>query len=114
MMRSQDPTAGSTRSTEGGRQGAGTRLRRWTAAIAGALMRGITRLQRHPSRSVRWGVATCLIVGGFLGFLPVLGLWMLPLGLLIISNEVGWLRRARRRLTVWFVSRYKRWRRRWA
>ena len=39
------------------------------------------------------GLLLCL--GGALWFLPVLGLWMLPLGLLILSEDVPWLRRRR-------------------
>ena len=33
-------------------------------------------------------VAVLLIVGGVFSFLPILGLWMLPLGLLLIAQDV--------------------------
>jgi hypothetical protein len=49
---------------------------------------------------VRRGVGVGLILGGLLWFLPVLGLWMLPLGLLVLSDESRRLRRLRRRLLV--------------
>ena len=49
------------------------------------------------------GVALCL--GGFLGFLPILGFWMVPLGLLILSIDLAPVRRARRRLAVWWARR---------
>ena len=46
------------------------------------------------------GVA--LILGGVLGFLPILGLWMLPLGLIVLSTDFAQVRRLRRRLDLWF------------
>jgi hypothetical protein len=51
-----------------------------------------------------------LVFGGFLGFLPILGFWMLPLGLLILSIDFPPVRRWRRNLTVrfgdWFKARW--------
>lgn len=37
---------------------------------------------------LRWTVGILLIVGGLAGFLPVLGFWMIPLGLLVLAS--GW------------------------
>jgi hypothetical protein len=45
-------------------------------------------LRRPSSRLVRIPVAALLIAGGILGFLPVLGLWMLPLGLVLFAQDV--------------------------
>ena len=46
-------------------------------------MRGL----RHPkARYIRIPVAVLSIVGGVFSFLPVLGLWMLPLGLLRLTT----------------------------
>ncbi len=47
------------------------------------------------------------MVGGTLGFLPVLGFWMLPLGFIVLSNDIAFIRRRRRRLVIWW-SRRKR------
>ncbi len=41
-----------------------------------------------------------LVTGGVFSFLPVLGLWMLPVGLLILSVDFASVRRFRRRTTV--------------
>jgi len=46
-----------------------------------------------------------LIVGGILGFLPILGYWMLPLGLFVLSYDSPRIRRMRRRAEVWFMRR---------
>lgn len=68
------------------------------------------RLKRHPSPWVRRGAGVALILGGLLGFLPVLGFWMLPLGLILLSDDIPWLRRARRRAQVLVQRRWERWR----
>jgi purine-cytosine permease-like protein len=49
-----------------------------------------------------------LVIGGLLGFLPILGYWMLPLGLLILSIDFPPVRRFRRRATVKIVGMLKR------
>lgn len=41
-------------------------------------------------------VGILFIIGGVLGFLPVLGFWMIPLGLLILSVDFPAVRRFRR------------------
>ena len=54
------------------------------------------------SRSVRMGAGFLLVLGGVFGFLPILGFWMIPLGLVILSVDMPAVRRARRRMEVWF------------
>jgi len=57
------------------------------------------------SRALRVTIGVVLIVLGCFGFLPVLGFWMIPLGLLILSYEFHWIRRMRRRFAVWWQRR---------
>jgi len=52
------------------------------------------------SRFARIAIGSLLILGGILGFLPVLGFWMIPLGLLVLSQDLPMVRRWRRRLAV--------------
>jgi len=47
-----------------------------------------------------------LLVGGVFGFLPILGFWMIPLGLVVLSVDSHHVRRSRRKLEV----RWGRWR----
>ena len=54
------------------------------------------------SKPIRIGIGILLIAGGFVGFLPVLGFWMIPLGLLVLSVDLPIVRRWRRQLTVWW------------
>lgn len=51
----------------------------------------INWLREPSSRLVRIPLAALLILGGIFSFLPVLGLWMLPLGLLLIAQDVPFL-----------------------
>ena len=59
-------------------------LGRDAPALAGMLqsvLNGRLRLVRIP-------LGLLLIVGGFLAILPVFGLWMIPIGLLLLSLDV--------------------------
>jgi hypothetical protein len=45
-------------------------------------------LRKPSSRYARIPIGVLLILGGVFSFLPVLGLWMLPLGLLLFAQDV--------------------------
>jgi hypothetical protein len=57
------------------------------------------------SKPLRLGLGILLVAGGLLGFLPVLGFWMIPLGLLVLSVDIPIVRRWRRQLAVWWHRR---------
>lgn len=57
------------------------------------------------SRRLRITIGVLLTLGGILGFLPILGFWMVPLGLLVLSYEFAMVRRLRRRFVVWWERR---------
>ena len=57
------------------------------------------------SKPLRLGIGILLVAGGLLGFLPVLGFWMIPLGLLVLSVDIPIVRRWRRQLAVWWHRR---------
>src|SRR3954462_1824571 len=40
------------------------------------------------SRGLRIGLGIALVLGGIVGFLPILGFWMVPLGLLVLSVDL--------------------------
>ena len=58
---------------------------------------------------VRLPIACLLILGSFLAIFPIFGLWMLPLGLMLLAVDVPLLRpaisnllvRTRRRIGLW-------------
>ncbi len=49
-------------------------------------------------------VGLALVVGGMLGFLPVLGFWMIPLGILVMFFEVPWVRERWRQARAWWKA----------
>lgn len=60
----------------------------------------ISREHMPRSRLARTIIGLLLLIGGILGFLPVLGFWMIPLGLIVLSVDFPIVRRLRRRLAV--------------
>ncbi len=56
-------------------------------------------------RILRVIIGILLVLGGILGFLPILGFWMIPLGLMVLSYDLPIVRRWRRRLEVWWGRR---------
>ena len=67
---------------------------------SGKLAIGSWRMRMPKSRLSRILVGLGLVLGGLLGFLPVLGFWMLPLGFLVLSHDLAFVRRWRRRLAL--------------
>lgn len=62
-----------------------------------------------PSNIIlRVGLGLFMIIGGVFSFLPILGAWMLPLGLLILSIDFPPVRRFRRIATVKGIGLIKR------
>ena len=70
-------------------------------ARAGDVRLGNRRFRLPASRLARIALGVALIIGGLFGFLPVLGLWMIPLGLIVLSVDLAPVRRMRRRMQVW-------------
>jgi hypothetical protein len=68
-------------------------------------------LRKPSSRLVRVPVATLLMVGGIFSFLPVLGLWMLPLGLLLVAQDLPVLQKPLARMLGWIEHKWTRRRR---
>ena len=47
-----------------------------------------------------------LMLGGIFSILPLLGLWMLPLGLLLIAYDVPFLRKPVGHFTLWAIRKW--------
>ncbi len=61
------------------------RIRRILVVIT---YRGLRRGKRRIPPGLRLVVGLLLILGGFLGFLPILGFWMIPLGVAVASLDI--------------------------
>lgn len=78
-------------------------------------VRRVVHSMRGPRlRWVRLPLGGLLVVGGFLGFLPVLGFWMIPFGLLLLAEDYPPLQRTLRRGLIAFERWWRRARRRFA
>ncbi|MGQ0672683.1 MAG: hypothetical protein ACT4N2_07380 [Hyphomicrobium sp.] len=53
----------------------------------------------------RIAIGVLLVIGGFLGFLPLLGFWMIPLGIVILSYDIPRVRLFRQRVMAWWRNR---------
>ncbi len=92
----------------------------WDARIERGLahapdwLRAAVHWLRAPSRFwVRLIAGILLIVGGFLAILPIFGLWMLPLGLALIADDVPWLQVRLEQAARWCERMWRRVRRAW-
>jgi hypothetical protein len=78
-------------------------LARFIARLPARLQTSVRWLPRPASRWVRIGLL--LVIGGVLSLLPLLGLWMLPLGLMLRAEDVPLLRTWRDRVLNWIERR---------
>ncbi|MBO4226766.1 hypothetical protein [Bradyrhizobium neotropicale] len=63
-------------------------------------------LRKPSSRYARMPLAVLLMLGGIFSFLPVLGLWMLPLGLLLFAQDVPVLQKPTARTLGWVERKW--------
>ena len=92
----------------------------WDARVAHLLTklpnRGRSAIEwlRHPPR--RWPrllAAVGLVTGGILSILPIFGLWMLPLGLALMSDDVPWLKTPLEGSARWIEKAWRKARTAW-
>jgi hypothetical protein len=68
------------------------------------------RFVRQPSgRRLRIPLGILLTLGGIVGFLPIVGFWMLPIGLALLADDVSALRRWRSRILDWVEHHRPHW-----
>jgi hypothetical protein len=73
-------------------------------------LRSTVRSVRQPSaRYLRVPTGIALTFGGLFGFLPVVGFWMLPLGLAVLADDLPPLRSLRSRILDWVERRHPDW-----
>lgn len=68
-------------------------IRHLIDTLPGHIRDAVHWLRGPTGRWVRLPGAFIFIVFGFFGFLPVLGFWMVPLGLLLLADDVPPLKR---------------------
>src|SRR5689334_19651484 len=70
------------------------RLERLIDRLPRRVQSAVRWLRRPSSRWVRIPAGVLLIGGSMLSMLPLFGLWMLPLGLVLLAEDIAPLRRA--------------------
>lgn len=95
-----------------GKQALRQAFRRFEQEVPPWLGSGVRWLRHPASRWVRIPVGILLMLGGVFAILPGLGVWMLPLGLLLLAADIPFLQRPMARFTIaaadgW--NRLKRW-----
>jgi hypothetical protein len=81
-------------------------LASFEARLPSRVARFVGWLRKPSSRLVRIPLAILLIVGGIFSILPVLGLWMLPLGLLLFAQDVPILQKPMARMLGWIERKW--------
>lgn len=70
------------------------------------VMRIFRRLRGPHARWVRIPVGILCLIAGCFWFLPVIGLYFFPLGLMLIAEDVPFLRRPVARFMHWLADRW--------
>jgi hypothetical protein len=75
------------------------RLPNWAARI-------IRWVRQPSSRWVRIPLGVVLVLAGIVGFLPILGFWMVPLGLLLLAHDIPFMQPPLVRLLDWVERKW--------
>jgi hypothetical protein len=85
------------------------RLMNLTERLPGFLRSATLWLMRPQSRWARIPAGAALILGGLLSIIPVFGLWMFPLGFILLAEDLPIVRRGVMRVLDWLENRRPHW-----
>lgn len=85
-------------------------IERMNAKLPGPLSRFVDWLVSPGARFVRFPLALLFLAGGVFSFLPLLGVWMLPLGLILVAVDVPFVRRWVVETAPKIEARWRAWR----
>ena len=88
------------------------RLDRLEQNLPAWLHRALKWLREPQAAWLRIPLGVVLILGGVFSILPLLSAWMLPFGLILLAQDIPFLRRPLRRALIWCERRWVRWKRR--
>jgi hypothetical protein len=66
---------------------------------------GSREIKLPKSRLGRIAIGVTLLFGGLLWFLPVVGIWMIPLGIMVLAIDIAAFRRLSQRMSDWWNRR---------
>jgi hypothetical protein len=85
------------------------RLERLIDRLPWRIRSGVRRVRQPSCRWLRIPTGLLLTCGGILGFLPLVGFWMLPIGLALLADDVSLLRSLRSRILDWLEQHHPAW-----
>ena len=85
------------------------RLTKLIDRLPSSLAATVRYLRKPSGRWLRIPAGVLLILGGLLFFLPIFGIWMLPLGLLLLADDLPVLRSWRSRILDWIERHRPEW-----
>lgn len=88
------------------------RVERIQGKLPEAMARTLHRLRAPSATWIRVPAGILLMLGGVFSFLPVLGIWMLPLGLILLAYDVPFLKAPIGSALVRGERRWREWKRR--
>ncbi|KJC52326.1 hypothetical protein [Bradyrhizobium sp. LTSP857] len=109
MSAASDERARGAKDTTGQMAGGDLRLDKLVRRLPQRMGDTVSYLLKPSSRWVRIPAGALLVVGGVLSILPVLGIWMLPLGLALLAEDVPALRSSRSKVFDWIERRKPHW-----
>ncbi|MCP1202755.1 hypothetical protein [Acetobacter oryzoeni] len=80
-----------------------------TAKLPAKMRRAIQWLRKPEQKWVRLPSGLLLMLGGLLSFLPVLGVWMLPLGILLLAEDIPLFQSVSGKMLGWIARRKPTW-----
>ena len=87
-------------------------IERYQARMPGWMARFVAWIRKPELRITRILSGVLLVLLGLVGFLPILGFWMVPLGLVLLAQDVRFLRRPVVGAIEWGERKWQAWRRR--
>jgi hypothetical protein len=82
------------------------RLEAFAKRLPSGLARFVNWVRQPSARLIRIPAGIALICGGIIGFLPILGFWMIPLGLALLALDIPFLRPPLARLLGWIERKW--------
>lgn len=81
-------------------------VEKYADKIPRPLGRFIRWMRKPDLRWLRLVVGALFVLFGFVGFLPILGFWMVPLGLIILAQDSKWLQRPTLKAITWLERKF--------
>ncbi|GAC88704.1 hypothetical protein NBRC3257_1732 [Gluconobacter thailandicus NBRC 3257] len=77
--------------------------------LPGWMQRTLSWLRKPERKWVRIPAGVLFMLGGCMAFLPVLGAWMVPVGILLLSEDIPFFRRLMEKALNWIQRKHPDW-----